>query len=425
MRLANGALYLAIYSAAHVAFRDAIFPTYSYMGFRWNPSLSLTVVGGLAATSVGLALPARGDDFRSLMLHVMALFPVVPMSVLLGTSAGNPGLFACALIGTCIALAVSRLDLAAAMRVRLSPGLGMTALAVAAVASVFWIYRMTSAFSFDLSMGTIYANRAAHQSELSGTVEYAHMAATRTLVPLLIVAALVHRRWVFVFAGVVLELMIFSVGQHRTALFAPVAVLAAYWLAQREYSVQWLLTGTFAAVIAGWIWSATTVGFLLNEFVVRRVFFIPAMLNYEYYELIAFDRFVWWSDSKLTLGLAQYPYSESVPYLIGARIGLPNAHANAGWVGSGYMHAGWLGVLSYALLIGLLLALLNDRRAERRDRFGAMAFFVSFLWIFMSSDLPSVMLTHGMLLGIVLFHMLAKLRRQPLITHGTALPEPG
>lgn len=410
-RLVNCALYLAVYAACHLVFRDAIAPTYFYMGFAWDPSVRGILLGAIAAAGLGLVLPPRGDDFRSLMLHVMALFPIVPMAVLVGTSGGDPALLGSALLGIGTALAVSRLELAAAPPARFSTDLGLTALSLLAVMSIVVVYRATGSLSFDLSMETIYANRSAHQDEIGGAIEYAHMAATRTLVPLLTVAALVYRRWAFVLTGVLLEFGIFGVAQHRTALFAPLAVLGGYWLARSRGNVQWLLLAYLTTAAVGWLSSSTVVGFGLNEFIVRRVIFVPAMLNFEYRDLIDAGPFVWWSDSKLSLGFVDYPYPESVPYLIGAQIGMPHAHANAGWIGSGYMHAGFAGVLLYALLIGLLLAVLNDRVGTRRDRFGAMAFVVSFLWIFMSSDPPSVMLTHGMLLGVVLFHLLGKLRR--------------
>lgn len=410
-RLINCALYLAVYAACHLVFRDAIAPIYFYMGFAWDPSIRGTVVGGIATACLGLVLPARGNDFRSFMLHVMALFPVVPMAVLVGTSSADPAFLACALIGTGAAVAISRLELATAAPVRFSAGLGLAALSLLAVMSIVLVYRATGSLSFDLSMETIYANRSAHQDEIGGAMEYAHMAATRTVVPLLLVAALVYRRWAFVLTGVLLELGIFGVAQHRTALFAPFAILGCYWLARSRNSVQWLLVAYLTTALVGWLSSSTVVGFVVNEFIVRRVIFVPAMLNFEYRDLIDSGPFVWWSDSKLSLGFVDYPYSESVPYLIGAQIGMPHAHANAGWIGSGYMHAGVPGVLVYALLIGVLLAALNDRMGTRRDRFGAMAFLVSFLWIFMSSDPPAVMLTHGMLLGVVLFHLLGKLRR--------------
>lgn len=414
-RLLNVALYFAIYAACHLVFRDAIAPIYFYMGFAWDPSLRGILLGGIAAACLGLVLPPRGDDFRSFMLHVMALFPIVPMAVLVGTSSADPSLLGYALLGIGAALAISRLALATAAPVRLSTDLGLAGLSSLGALSILLAYRATGSFSFDLSMETIYANRSAHQHELRGAMEYAHMAATRTVVPLLTIAALVYRRWAFVLSGVLLELGIFAVAQHRTALFAPLAILGSYGLARSRSNVQWLLVAYLTTALVGWIASATMAGFLVNEFIVRRVIFVPALLNFEYRDLIDSGPFVWWSDSKLSLGFFDYPYPASVPYLVGAQIGMPFAHANAGWIGSGYMHAGASGVLLYALLIGLLLAVLNDRLGTPRDRFGAMAFFVSFLWIFMSSDPPAVMLTHGMLLGIVLFHALGKLRRVPPI----------
>jgi hypothetical protein len=76
--------------------------------------------------------------------------------------------------------------------------------------------------------------------------------------------------------------------------------------------------------------------------------------------------------------------------------------ANTGWLGSGYMHFGFAGMLFYALLVGLLLSMVDILAKTRRLGISVAILFTPFFAVFLSSDLPTAMLTHGLILALFL-----------------------
>ena len=76
--------------------------------------------------------------------------------------------------------------------------------------------------------------------------------------------------------------------------------------------------------------------------------------------------------------------------------------ANTGWMGSGYMHFGFAGLLIYAFIIGLLLSIVDTLAKRRELGISVAILFIPFFTLFLSTDLPTAMLTHGLLLALFL-----------------------
>ena len=76
--------------------------------------------------------------------------------------------------------------------------------------------------------------------------------------------------------------------------------------------------------------------------------------------------------------------------------------ANTVWLGSGYMHFGFPGLLFYALLVGLLFSMVDILARRRELGISGAIIFTPFLALYLSSDLPTTMLTHGLLLAMIL-----------------------
>ena len=69
------------------------------------------------------------------------------------------------------------------------------------------------------------------------------------------------------------------------------------------------------------------------------------------------------------------------------------------------MNAGIIGVYLYAVIMGLLLALLNAY-SKAIDKTIVVATIVAPMFaVFMSADLPTAFLNHGIILSLILFSM--------------------
>ncbi len=109
------------------------------------------------------------------------------------------------------------------------------------------------------------------------------------------------------------------------------------------------------------------------------------------------------AQSKLTFGLVEYPYDLDSSHLIGYHYyNNELTGANTGWLGAGYMHFGFAGMIFYALLVGLLLSMVDMLVKNREHSISGAILFVPLFVLFQSSDLPTCMLTHGFLLALFL-----------------------
>ena len=160
----------------------------------------------------------------------------------------------------------------------------------------------------------------------------------------------------------------------------------------------------WTSIFGGWI---ATLG-------LRRIIFVPALLAFNYYDFFSQHSFVYWSHSKITLGLLPYKYELDIAHLIGLHyFGNPATGANTGWIGSGYANAGTAGMVVYASIIGTVFLFLDAYTKFHDERILISIFIAPLLAIMVSSDLPTAILTHGALIGLLLLTFF-RTRRFPM-----------
>ena len=140
---------------------------------------------------------------------------------------------------------------------------------------------------------------------------------------------------------------------------------------------------------------------MIPSMFIRRVFFVPAQLSFDYFEFFNKNELVLWSNSILS-NVKNYPYQLSIPKLIGEYNG-SGSSANNGFISSGFSHWGYYGVIFYSLLFGLILRIL-----DYASYYGLPIWFVLAMTItplrdaLISSDLFTTLLTHGLLVALFL-----------------------
>jgi multidrug transporter EmrE-like cation transporter len=143
---------------------------------------------------------------------------------------------------------------------------------------------------------------------------------------------------------------------------------------------------------------------------IRRVFFVPAKLTFDYFNFFSINDFVWWSNSVLE-GFIKYPYDFSVSKEIGQYNG-SGSSANNGFISSGYAHAGLWGVAIYSFIFAYFIKAL-DSIVLNSDVPVWLALGMTIVPLrsaLISSDFFTTMLTHGLALS---FLMILLFRRSP------------
>jgi len=203
------------------------------------------------------------------------------------------------------------------------------------------------------------------------------------------------------------SVLLFALTAHKAPLFYPFIVLFVYWAAQSSKAVDWLLTAIFTILVISavdfWLYANGKESMMLGSLFARRAILVPSLLNWFYLDWFSMHEKYYWAGSKFTFGLISPPDSLKMANLIGVEyFNKEEMSANTGWIGSGYANAGLLGVYLYSVLIGLFFSFLNAYGRKLGARMVIALFTLPVLTMLTSTDLPTMLLTHGLLIAMVL-----------------------
>jgi hypothetical protein len=252
-----------------------------------------------------------------------------------------------------------------------------------------------------LPLGDVYAVRYLWASEGSGMSMYLFPWLANALLPLLLAHAWKSRRFVELSALALVAYMLYTSTGMKAYLIMPVLLAGVLLIAKWRPSGAFLPAGltVFAGLMVGL--DRITGTLVWTSLGLRRALFLPVRLTTVYLDFFSHNPQTHMSDSLLFRGWMTYPYSTSVAHVIGAYLGQPDMGANNGLVADGFANFGTLGVLAWALLLGLLLQLLVAATESPEQRLEAWAAVTMWPVVLVSSALTTSLLTQGLALGLV------------------------
>jgi len=142
---------------------------------------------------------------------------------------------------------------------------------------------------------------------------------------------------------------------------------------------------------------------LLPSFLIRRVFFVPALLKYNYYDFFGANGYVYWSNSIFS-SFIDYPYNLPPVNMIGSKYyGTPEMGANTGFMATSFMHLGVPGMILVGLVVAFLLKLIDAFANGDKPTWFYLSFLsVPFFGLFGNAALLTSLLTHGLGIGILM-----------------------
>jgi hypothetical protein len=253
-----------------------------------------------------------------------------------------------------------------------------------------------------LSLSDVYAVRTVWASEGSWMSTYLFPWLANVLLPFLSVYAWKNRRLgEFLILGFTAYMLFTSTGM-KAYLFAPAVTVVVFLIA------EWRPLSSIVPV--GLCFFASTM-ILLDKITrtiswsslgLRRILFVPAHLTSVYLEFFAANPVIRLSDSILLRGWLRYPYPTSVAHMIGAVLGEPAMNANNGLVADGFANFGVVGVLIWAVLLGVLIQLLRALTERHENRPEAWALATMWPGVLVSSAFTTSLLTQGLALGLLM-----------------------
>lgn len=398
-----------VYMVLIFSYRHFIFPVFEYSGFFWSFNEVKLIEGFLLIFIVAFLLPVSFRKPSDILLHLLFLFPILPMIVLFVVQ-DRSRLFL--YIGFTAFLFIYIICYRFRIKpIRLSISLSINCYQAMLLLIGWSVIGTIIAFGglkfFNLNLLKVYGYRADAALNLPVFFGYVSPAVSKVVFPFALLLAIVQRNRLNILAALSGSVMMFGLTSHKGPLFYPAVVAMLFWLLNRKKTISFLYIGYFGLVACSIAVFFLFENILVGSFLLRRSFFVPAYLNYLYFDFFFEHPFVYWARSKITFRLLDYPYPLDVPHLIGYYFfNRPEMGANTGWLGSGYANAGFAGIFIYAFLISLLLLFLDSYGKIINKRIITAIMIIPMLSIFMSSDLFTALLTHGALMGCLLLPLL-------------------
>lgn len=248
-------------------------------------------------------------------------------------------------------------------------------------------------FHFNLSLfklGEIVYQIREENDQLSNTfLNYLLSPYVKVLIPLLMTYGVINKRYWLTGFGFLLMVLMFTLTAHKSIFFSAVVVLGFAVLRKINWQLPLMMGGLIAVIIVG-IVASWYDDLLINSMVVRRVFFIPAYLNYTYMELFADEHFYY--SYSFMHNLIEYQYDLEPSKLIGETyFGSPTVNANNGFISDGLINLGFWGALPTYLFVALLFKLIDALKINE----AYFGMFFLFVFTLLSSGLFTTLLSHG------------------------------
>jgi len=379
-------------------------PHFSYLGFVSDPDLVRLLESYVLMAPVALLVPHRVQRPSHFLITLFALIPVVPMLSLYGLQGGSRAYIYAAVFAYGIVAFPYSFPLIGFPRLANGKLIALTLCIVFSLVVLIWFYIAGGLDFFSLDISKVYDFRTESHAQLSvGIFGYLNQWVFRVFNIILLAWALHKKKYVLLLAVLTLQVMYFGFSSEKKVLFAPLLVFSVYILSKLNYSTLVVVLG-LTAVVA--ICTMTAIFFdfsLMYSFFVRRMMYVPAQLNFAYFEFFGSKGHVFLSNSLLSW-LFDYPYEEIPPRMISYYLrGNTEGWANTGLLGASYMHFGFIGMFIYAAITRLLLNITDSLIVGNLPYWiGLSILIVPYFNLFTGADLTTALGTHGLGIGFLM-----------------------
>lgn len=394
----------ALLDAGYILF---VYNVYGYAGYSLNISVYKYGFSWFLTLLVLIFIPSkfnRSSDVVLLLAGTSIIFPLISMYGLSGNSFS--AVFASILSYILIWWVVNSKPIVSVKLPLVRNGDKVAVYSSFVFVAFVCVHYAASGVSLNLNLLDVYDYRSFNAEMAGGGIfRYLNPWAYQVVNLFLLAFFLMKKNYRLTYAFFFIQIFLFAASQHKSVLFSAFVVVGIWWLFRKKrslYIVPVIISSILGLSLILWFFSGDDI---LPSLFLRRVFFVPAKLCFEYFNFFSDHPKVFWGDTSW-MPFVQSPYSVTIPFVIGADLGYPEMSANNGFVSSGFAQAGYFGVLFYSFIVGVVLRFV-DRESKKLGAswLGAGLFLLPLLGTWRSSDLSTSMMTHGILLMIILLFL--------------------
>ncbi|MCI8813744.1 MAG: hypothetical protein HFH61_00570 [Lachnospiraceae bacterium] len=223
--------------------------------------------------------------------------------------------------------------------------------------------RSLGTFNFSISLSGVYDFRRYYKENSNDLITFFKSALGAFLGPTLITYYVYKRKIIPAIFFVIIQIIFFSMARDKTYLFLlPIAILLGIFGDGVVSNIRKYMSYMCMAISGFSLLAALNIfRTIIFELLIRRMFVVPAFLNYIYFFFFDSNEPIWWRQDTFLIDKPFTPvYSESVPLVIANRmLNGRETNPNAGMFAEAYSRCGIFGIIIYPLLVILMLRLVD------------------------------------------------------------------
>lgn len=277
------------------------------------------------------------------------------------------------------------------------------------VGSIAFAYFFHGRFYINLSFNPedVYESRLSARGTIGTVFNYFRNTSMYTIIPILLNAFLRKKKYGLFGICLLTLLLLYSIDSQKAVLMLAVVSIIGAFIVNKKAAKTIIMGFLFVNVFVILFYLATG-NLLLIDYLVKRIYFIPAIISKCYYEYIGIHgNLVFLSSFFQSMNLiSNYAYKElSLPFQIGKYyFGSSSISANTGGFAGAYAY-GVIGMIIVPIVYGYLFKLL-DRLYPSMEIKYYFPFIVISAYTIVGTTLPSVILVYGLVIGLFLLYVM-------------------
>ena len=216
------------------------------------------------------------------------------------------------------------------------------------------------------------------------------------LLPVIIIFSLKYKKWLYLIFSIIALLYLFAIIPQKGTFFALVIVFGFYFFKNYFSKLNFFFAGIVSVLIITIIFTEKFDIYMPESILIRRLFFVPALLNNAYFELYNGNH-IYLSHS-IFKHFIEYPYALEPVFWVSEEYFGVMSSCNNGIVSDGYMNFGIIGSI-VNIIVAVFIFKFFDKLNISARFFGI---FFLILQLFISTALLTSMLTHGIWLAFII-----------------------
>ncbi len=391
-----------------------IVPHYSYMGFIYSGfDWGKVIVSYAAVLWAGFFLPRRSDSVSRIFFSYAFVFLFVPIASLfwlVDWVSFSAFLVAWLFFGGAAVALNFRFKTLFVSDVLPDRDLFLLILVIFSILTLLFFVAKFGGNLKALSLLKVYSARTAYKEQTDRILGYLVNWQGNVINPYFFVLGIVSGNLLFTLFAIIFQYYIFTFTGFRSIFFSFLFVL--WFLAglrfYKESFVRFILESSslFFIMLIILYKIAPVYGTYASSIGVRRTFYMPALVYYQYFDFFEKNPKDHFSRNFPFKLFYSSQYEEPIPYLMGKKYyGKKETHVNGNIIADAFANFGYAGVFVVWFLFMLILKFMDDFTRYKSLPLMISLFAMPFFSLTNMSFI-TVLITHGLLLALILayFH---------------------